>query len=225
MKAETHEEIGLFEFTPRRRVGWTPYVVAALLGFAFVLGFADRADPPAARIALALGSAAFAAAILLFGQVVLTLRGRKRFSFLEHLPTHEALEEEKRQVLLALKEIEFDHAMNKIDDRDYEELKKRYEALALKVLKAIDEERARWLERATEDARAYLKEKGLSLPEESAASKPAPDREARPEAAGEAEPEQAQSEQARRTCSDCGTRNDPDARFCKACGTRLETAE
>ncbi len=217
--AGTHEDLEIAFPGARRRVGWTPYVIGAGLGFAFVLGFADRADPPAARIALALGSAAFAVAILLVGQVVLTLRGRRRFAFLEHLPTHEALEEEKRQVLLALKEIEFDHAMNKINDEDYRELKKRYEALALKVLKAIDEDRKTWLGRATGTAEAYLKKKGLGLPPAPAPAEAAEQRagpsEASPSSTGDAAAPP-------RRCPECETANDDDARFCKRCGTKLE---
>ena len=147
----------------RKKSGWLPVYVAAALGFAFVIGFGDQTAGTLPRVVLGVGGAAVAVAIVLVGQIILTLRGKRRFPYLEEMPTHAALEEEKTQVLAAIKEIDFDHDMNKIDDRDYQDLRNRYEAEALRVLKAIDDERRTWENKATEVARGYLAKAGLSL--------------------------------------------------------------
>ena len=195
---------------PGRRGGWLPYYVAAALGFAFMIGFADRADPMSARIILALGSSAFAGVILLMGLLIMTLRGHRRFAFLEELPTEEAMAQEKRMVLAAIKEIEFDHAMNKLNEVDYSNLRDRYEAEALRVFKAIDDERAAWLKKAEALASRHLEDAGIALTEA-------------PEGAPPAVPPQAEaeSEGAEQTCSKCETRNDADAVFCKKCGEQI----
>ncbi len=147
----------------RKKSGWFPVYVAAALGFAFVIGFGDQTAGTLPRVVLGVGGAAVAVAIVLVGQIILTLRGKRRFPYLEEMPTHAALEEEKVQVLAAIKEIDFDHDMNKIDDRDYRDLRNRYEAEALRVLKAIDDERRAWEKKATEVAKGHLAKAGLTL--------------------------------------------------------------
>lgn len=193
---------------PGRRGGWLPYYVAAALGFAFMIGFADRTDPMSARIILALGSSAFAGVILLMGLLIMTLRGHRRFAFLEELPTEETMAQEKRMVLAAIKEIEFDHAMNKLNEADYSSLRQRYEAEALRVLKAIDDERAAWRKKAEALATRHLDDAGITSAKA-------------PEKTPPAVPPKAESEGALQTCSKCETQNDADAVFCKKCGARI----
>ncbi|MBI3016165.1 MAG: hypothetical protein HYY65_14135 [Candidatus Tectomicrobia bacterium] len=50
----------------------------------------------------------------------------------------EALESEKEVVYAALKDLELDHRMGKIDAKDYGELKDRYRLKALTLLEQID---------------------------------------------------------------------------------------
>ena len=45
---------------------------------------------------------------------------------------------EKRSLLKALKEIEFDHAMGKMSDRDAEEISRMYKARAIEVIKTLE---------------------------------------------------------------------------------------
>lgn len=45
----------------------------------------------------------------------------------------------KESVYIALKDLEFDHKMGKIDDADYLEMKSRFEAEAVALLERIDE--------------------------------------------------------------------------------------
>lgn len=225
----------------RRKTGWLPVYVAAALGFAFVLGFGDQASGIVPRVVLGLGSAAVAGVIVLLGQVILTLRGRRRFPYLEEMPTHAALEEEKTQVLAAIKEIEFDHDMSKINDRDYEDLRKRYEAEALRVLKAIDDERRAWEQKAAAMAKGHLSKAGLSLsampgPKAKPKEPKEPKKPEQPEAERAEEksaeprapapkpdaPAEAEAAEPGPTCADCGRENDDDAVFCVGCGARLE---
>jgi len=57
----------------------------------------------------------------------------------EHGATKRALEEDKNSYLRAIKDIEFEHASNKINDQDYEELRKDYTIKAAKTIQAIEQ--------------------------------------------------------------------------------------
>ena len=53
--------------------------------------------------------------------------------------TYRELLEEKRRVLAAIKELDFDHAMGKLSDEDHRAIRGRYERRAAEVLRALDE--------------------------------------------------------------------------------------
>ncbi len=53
--------------------------------------------------------------------------------------TYRELLEEKRRVLAAIKELDFDHAMGKLSDEDHRTIRARYERRAAEVLRALDE--------------------------------------------------------------------------------------
>jgi ribosomal protein L40E len=108
-----------------------------------------------------------------------------------------AAEEQKRAVLQALKDLEFERSVGKIADGDYEELVARYRAEAKRLLRAVDAD----LEPLRERAAAYVAEQLGERPTVRA-KKPVkkPD-----------DP----------VCSSCQTENDADAAFCKKCGAKL----
>jgi ribosomal protein L40E len=107
-----------------------------------------------------------------------------------------AAEEQKRAVLRALKDLEFERSIGKISDADYEELVARYRAEAKRLLRAVDDDLAPLRERAS----AYVAEQlGAAPPQKR--SKP-------PKKAGDL------------VCPSCQTENDTDAAFCKKCGTK-----
>jgi ribosomal protein L40E len=108
-----------------------------------------------------------------------------------------AAEEQKRAVLQALKDLEFERSVGKIDEADYQELVQRYRTEAKRLLRAVDEDLAPLRERAV----AYVAEQ---LGAES------PPKRSRP-------PKKADDP----VCPDCRTQNDQDAAFCKKCGTKL----
>src|SRR5258708_18934778 len=65
-----------------------------------------------------------------------------------------AAEEQKRAVLQALKDLEYERSMGKIAEADYEELLRRYRTEAKRLLRAVDED----LAPARARAAAYIAE-------------------------------------------------------------------
>jgi hypothetical protein len=117
------------------------------------------------------------------------------------------LAEKKRRVLLALKDLEHEHAVGKIDDKDYGTLSARFREEAKNLMREMDESIEPLRERAEELARKHLAAKGLH-PRNTADVEEEPER--RP---------------ARIQCPKCDTSNEPDASFCKKCGTTLRSEE
>jgi len=118
--------------------------------------------------------------------------------------TRAALEREKTLVLRSIKELEFDHAMGKVSDKDFAEMSARLRARAAGLMRQLDAGSAYRDQIEKEIAkRVSPSPVGRAL----SASPGAPDK-ARPT----------------RVCTGCRTENDADARFCKSCGSKLESA-
>ena len=120
--------------------------------------------------------------------------------------TRLALEREKQLVLRSIKELEFDFAMGKMSQADFDEMSGRLRHRALGLMRQLD---------AGGGYREQIEneiEKRLSRPSRARASAIAGRRRRRlkPSPAGQRAP----------VCT-CGTANDPDARFCKSCGNKL----
>ena len=110
-----------------------------------------------------------------------------------------ALEREKTLVLRAIKELEFDRAMSKVSDADFQEMSGRLRARAIVLMRQLDV--------APPGYRAEI-ERELAQRLGGAGGVPAP-----PDRGDAAAPETA--------CPDCAAVNDDDARFCKRCGAGL----
>ena len=117
----------------------------------------------------------------------------------------DALGEEKRRVLRALKDLEAEHAVGKIDDADYEALVARYRADAKTVMREMDREIGPQRAEAERIAREYLAKRGLVEGKEPP-------------------PEEPKDEPDRAACAKCGTSNESDAAFCKKCGASMKAA-
>lgn len=118
--------------------------------------------------------------------------------------TRAALEREKMLALRALKELEFDRAMGKLSDADWREMSGRLRARAARLMRQLD---------AGAGYRAEIERELAARLGNRSAAPPAP-----PTAAAlPARP----AEAARRSCGECATVNDADARFCKRCGAAL----
>jgi hypothetical protein len=105
------------------------------------------------------------------------------------------LEREKQLVLKAIREIEHDYQMRRINDADYKAMSERYRSRALRLMRDID---------AGDDFGSLIEQELKSRL-----------------AAVESAPKATSSTAA---CSDCGTVNDTDARFCKKCGKAMPAA-
>jgi hypothetical protein len=114
------------------------------------------------------------------------------------------LGEQKNRVLRALKDLESEHALGKIDDADYGSFVARYRDEAKTVMRQMDLEVAPLREQAERLAREYLEKRNLT---ERVVVAESANADARP------------------TCASCGTSNDPDAAFCKKCGSAMHAVE
>jgi hypothetical protein len=113
--------------------------------------------------------------------------------------TRAALERDKMLTLRAIKELEFDRAMGKIAEGDFDVMRDRLRARALRLITQLDG--------AVVYREMIERDLAARLPAEHEASGAA----AVPAVASP-----------RPACTECGTTNDPDARFCKACGRPVQ---
>lgn len=140
-------------------------------------------------------------AILLVWHSLRTLAGDADVDLaLDAVPTGTSslLTEEKTRALRALKDLEAEHAIGKIDDADYAALDAEYRARAKEVIREIDDELAPYREKAEAIVRAHLEKRSVAS---AAASK--------------------DEAPAKNACPECETHNDDDATFCKKCGAKL----
>ena len=137
------------------------------------------------------------------------------------------IEDRKRTVLLALKDLEHERAIGKIDEADYKEVAARYREEAKTLMRAIDEQAAPNRGRAEQIARTHLKKRGLwndDAHAEKEEEKPRMSIEPAPPTAKSTPPPPmpAKEEGERTTCEKCGTSNELDAAFCKKCGAAMK---
>jgi hypothetical protein len=118
--------------------------------------------------------------------------------------TRAALEREKFLTLRSIKELEFDRAMGKVSDGDWHEMSGRLRVRATRLMRQLDTG-AGYREQIERDvAKRLASGAGIvgvadGVPETSASADVAPGN----------------------FCTDCGTKNEPDAKFCKNCGHKL----
>src|SRR5512138_3720125 len=108
-----------------------------------------------------------------------------------------ALEREKTLVLRSIKELEFDRAMGKVAEDDFNEMVARLRARAIAIMKQL-EAGTSYREMIERDVAKRMGSDPVPAPQSSGVSA---------------------SSAARCVC---GTENDADARFCKSCGAKLE---
>jgi hypothetical protein len=143
--------------------------------------------------------------------------------------------ERKRIALRALKDLEHEHNIGKIDDDDYDRLVTHYRAEAKAAMREIDDEIEPYRAKAEKLAQDYL-DKKVPKPAPKKSPKPKPEPEPEPEDSEDASDEDEEESPkpvaavpapepapaARPKCAKCGTRNDADAAFCKKCGKVLK---
>ena len=109
--------------------------------------------------------------------------------------TRAGLEREKLLVLRTIKELEFDRAMGKLAQKDFDEMSGRLRARALSLMHQLDVESGTYGSVIEQELAARAARKG--------GGQPAP-----------------QTARRAKVCT-CGAPNDSDAVFCKKCGTRM----
>jgi hypothetical protein len=125
--------------------------------------------------------------------------------------TRAALEREKNLLLRSIKELEFDRAMGKVAEGDYEEMVARLRSRAVRLLQQLDNTSSGYRELIERElASRLVKAGGAPL---AAADGAAIEQRAEGKEPTEATPTG--------VCSSCATVNDDDAKFCKSCGSRL----
>ncbi len=165
------------------------------------------------------------------------------------------LGEQKRRVLRALKDLELEHSVGKIDDKDYASLGDRFRQDAKALMREMDGQIDPFRDEAERLAKRHLEKRGLgesdddSAPVMAAKDSPVDDDEEAPvaivppakpgkpgkpgktkRASTPKEPtasaaSAAGSSPKRVACPKCDVSNEPDAAFCKKCGTALTAEE
>jgi len=176
---------------------WHFFVIAGLVAATGAV-FVVRPTDPASLVLLvaAVGSGAYVG----FG-VYRMIRPLTARDFTDHTEmiagrTRAALERDKTLILRAIKELEFDRAMVKISDADFDEMSGRLRGRARLLFKQLDVNRSGYRDLIERELAERLGEPGID--KTSVADTESP-----------------------RTCVGCGTSNDVDAKFCKNCGTTL----
>ena len=118
---------------------WQLFTLAGLIG-ATIAVFMARGESPAAVIMISLTIFAAAAVGIAALRTFLPLT-RKSATFGPRLlggRTRAALEREKTLVLRSIKELEFDHAMGKVSEKDFADMGGRLRARATRLMRQLD---------------------------------------------------------------------------------------
>jgi ribosomal protein L40E len=199
---------------------WQFFTLAGLVGATIVV-FLSEGQSPAGIILLSL---------VIFGAAGVGIAAWRMFSPLAGANepagpqifggrTRAALEREKTLVLRSIKDLEFDHAMGKVSDKDFSEMGTRLRGRAAGLLRQLD---AGTSYRQAIDAE--IEKRVGPKPAAVAAGRTlsGPPVEGGPNMARPAVEEKQQTEDKQtKICLSCCTQNDPDARFCKGCGYQL----
>jgi hypothetical protein len=119
---------------------WHFFVLVSLIAATVAVVLSRRATPEhLVFISLAIGAAGAAAAAFYRTLAPLTVPDPEAFGTQLSDRARAALEREKALALRSLKELEFDRAMGKLSDRDFEEMSGRLRARALALMKQLDE--------------------------------------------------------------------------------------
>ena len=212
------------------------FFVLASLGASTIAVMLSRQSAPEhlILISLTIGAAGFAAAAVYRTIVPLTVQDASHLAERRSDRARAAIEREKTLVLRSIKELEFDRAMGKVSAKDFDEMAGRLRARAMSLMKQLDaggsgyreaierelSERLKNTRRAGSSTSAEASVDGRSL-----ARRPSDPAKTSLDSARTKEPSDPAKEPIPRTCASCETVNDPDAMFCKRCGTSLATVQ
>ena len=211
---------------PRRRVMLLAGGALATAGgvlVLLVLVFGARLDAP--TIALAAAAATLVYALGQLYAMVWALSRPERMAQVGQAAgsfTQGELRDEKRRLLRAIKELEFDHGMGKLSTGDFETVIATYRLRAIEVMRALEGGATLHPDLATllvEREKVHE----APLPAASAPSEPTESDAPRLD-----EPHRellGPLDRTTKMCGVCGRSNDTDARFCKYCGAVIKKDE
>jgi len=145
----------------------------------------------------------------------------------------DAFASRKKMLLRALKDLDNERALGKLEEEDHEQLSQTYRGELKDVLARIDASLEPHRKKAEDAARVYLASAKSGLVEEGhRATPPADDDDdddhdedaaevREPEVAKAVVEEKAETAPTRVACPKCSTSNEVDASFCKTCGASL----
>jgi len=218
---------------PQSLQPWQFFTLAGLVGATIVV-FISEGQTPAGIILLSL---------IIFGAAGVGIAAWRTFSPLAGANepagpqifggrTRAALEREKTLVLRSIKDLEFDHAMGKVSDKDFADMGARLRARAAGLIRqldagtsyrqAIEAEIEKRVGAPTVKVAADASTSSGSADSDARAAKARPAAEqVAPSTAALEQKDQKAEEKRTKLCLSCCTPNDPDARFCKGCGYQL----
>ncbi|AKU96783.1 hypothetical protein AKJ09_03447 [Labilithrix luteola] len=135
--------------------------------------------------------------------------------------TTDVLGSRRKMLLRALKDLDNEKSLGKLDDEDYAQISATYRDDLKDVLKRIDASLAPHREKAEALVKAHLEKAGIEK------NSPAPKSEERAVDGDNDEtdvPEESSERPSRVTCGACEASNETDAKFCKGCGASLGAA-
>jgi hypothetical protein len=194
---------------------WQFFVLAAL-GCATAALFASRGQGVATIVLLTVlmgATALVGMAALRTLRPLVTAEEDRTAMFGER--TRTALEREKMLALRTIKELEFDRAMGKVSDSDWQEMSSRLRTRAARLMRQLDAG-VGYRDQIERDLAKRLGGAAPAAPEPGAV----PGRAGVAAAVHEADAA-VPSRASTRACASCATENDSDARFCKECGQKL----
>lgn len=187
---------------------------AAAVLLVLVVFYGAHLDPP--TVALSVAAAALLHALARMYAVVRALGAPDRMAAVGRAAgsfTQAELRDEKRRLLRAIKELEFDHGMGKLSQADFDAVIAIYRLRAIEVMRALAGE-------------AEVHPELAKLLAERGAPTQAPgDAPAKPPVVEEVVPGQTNLgplDSTTRICALCNGMNDADARFCKYCGAAMK---
>lgn len=145
-------------------------------------------------------------------------------------------QERKKRALRALKDLENERAVGKLEEEDYAILSAQYRTEAKEAMRDLDAEISPVRARAETLANEHIAKLGIL--EETTKESPVEEEDGAEDDEEEDEEEVAEGEEddaeqssedreepaENRVCEECGTTNDEDATFCKKCGEKLDAA-
>jgi hypothetical protein len=142
--------------------------------------------------------------------------------------TRAAIEREKNMVLRSIKELEFDRAMGKVGEADYEEMVARLRSRAVRLLQQLDNTTSGYRELIERELAVRLVKAGTAPLADMAPTEQRADGRGQTESVAQdvvakdvAQDFSPATASASGVCPSCAMVNDDDAKFCKNCGRRL----